>query len=227
MLLKISLVLAILVGAATLFFTGQVKEKLVAETTRATNAETAQKAAEEARTKATQDAKKSKEAFENASKELNTATNLLSEVSKNLNIQQKRADKASTDLVNMTEERNRAQQDLNQWTALGIPIEKVREQLDQNKRLTAERVAITTENKTLSRKARELQAELDKYKVPDFEVPLPVGTKGKIVAAAPKYDFVVLDIGSNQGLLPDAKMLVNRDGELVPKGKITRVAPHS
>jgi hypothetical protein len=226
MLLKISLVLAILVGAATLFFTGKVNEKLVAETARATTAEQAQKAAEEARTKATQDARKSKEAFENASKELNSATNLLSEVSKNLTIQQKRADKASGDLVNMTEERNRAQQELNQWSALGIPVEKVRDALETNKRLQTERVAITTENKTLSRKARELQAELDKYKVPDYEVPLPAGTKGKGVAVDPKYDFVVLDIGSNQGLLPDAKMLVNRDGKLVAKVKITRVEPN-
>src|ERR1051325_3738838 len=100
MLLKISLVLAILVGAATLFFTGNVKSKLDDATARATTAEAAQKTAEEQRTKATQESKKNKEAFENASKELNATTNLLNEVSKNLAVQQKRADKASAGLIN-------------------------------------------------------------------------------------------------------------------------------
>jgi len=110
MLLKISLVLAILVGAATLFFTGAVKQKLDDQTARANTAEQAQKTAEDNQRKAQADAKKSKEAFENASKELNATTNLLGEVSKNLVVQQKRADKASADLVAVTEERNQARQ---------------------------------------------------------------------------------------------------------------------
>jgi DNA-binding transcriptional MerR regulator len=224
MLLKISLVLAILVGAATLFFTGSVKQKIDDQTARANAAETAQKTAEDKERTARNDAKKSKEAFENASKELNQATNVLGEVTKNLAIQQKRADKASTDLVGMTEERNQARQELNQWTALGFPIDKVREQLAQNKQLTTERAAMQTENKTLLRRSTELQARLDRYERPeDREVPLPAGTKGKVVAVDPKYDFVVLDIGANQQLVEGAKMLVNRDGRLVAKVKITRV----
>jgi hypothetical protein len=226
MLLKISLVLAILVGAATLFFTGNVKTKIDELNTNLTSAQQAQKAAEDARTKATQEARKSKEAFETASKELNMATNLLSDVSKNLAIQQKRADKASSDLVNMTEERNTARQELNQWTALGIPIDQVRQQLDQNKRLTSERTALVAENKTFSRKVTELSGRLRRYEGEPSEPPLPAGTKGKVVAVDPKYDFVVIDIGANQGLVPDASMLVNRDGRLVAKVKITRVEPN-
>jgi hypothetical protein len=226
MLLKISLILAILVGAATLFFTGNVKTKLDTVTGERDDAVKAQQAAQDAQRKAQDDAKKSKAAFETASKDLSTATNMLRDVSNELNTQKKRADKASADLVTVTEERNQARQELNQWTALGIPVERVREALETNRRLQTERTAMLTENKTLSRQYRETKAELDKYKVPDFDPPLPPGTKGKIVAVDPKYDFVVLDIGSNQGLLPDAKMLVNRDGRLVAKVKITRVEPN-
>jgi len=224
MLLKISLVLAILVGAATLFFTGAVKQKLDDQTARANTAEQAQKTAEDNQRKAQADAKKSKEAFENASKELNATTNLLGEVSKNLVVQQKRADKASADLVAVTEERNQARQELNQWTALGYPIDQVRQKLEQNKSLAAERDVIVSEKKVLLRRATELQARLDRYERPeDRDVPLPAGTKGKVVAVDPKYDFVVLDIGANQQLVEGAKMLVNRDGRLVAKVKITRV----
>jgi chromosome segregation ATPase len=226
MLLKISLVLAILVGAATLFFTGNVKSKLDDATARATTAEAAQKTAEEQRTKATQESKKNKEAFENASKELNATTNLLNEVSKNLAVQQKRADKASADLIAMTEERNQARQELNKYTAPGIPPEKILELVDQNKKLLAERSTLQTENKTLSRQYRETYTRLRRYEGDDTEPTLPVGTKGKVVAVDPKYDFVVVDIGSNQQLVPGASMLVNRDGKLIAKVKITRVEPN-
>jgi len=226
MLLKISLALAILVGLATLYFTVPVKEKIDTLTSNVASAEQAKTAAEEAQRKATEEARKSKSAYESASKQLADTTNLLAAVSVRLSEQEKRANKASADLVSVTEERNVARQELNQWTALGIPVERVREALETNRKLQVERTAMVTENRVLARKSRELQAELDKYRVPDYEVPLPAGTKGKIVAVDPKYDFVVLDIGGNQGLLPDAKMLVNRDGKLVAKVKITRVEPN-
>lgn len=227
MLLKISLVLAILVGAATLFFTGNVKEKIDTLNTNLSAAETAKKSAEDAQRKASDEAKKSKAAYEAATKELNAATNLLGEVSKNLTVQQKRADKASSELTTMTEERNTARQELNQWTALGIPVDKVRESLASTKRLETERDALTTEKKVILRRATELQARLDRYERPeDREIALPAGTKGKVVAVDPKYDFVVLDIGANQQLVEGAKMLVNRDGKLVAKVKITHVEPN-
>jgi len=63
MLLKISLVLAILVGAATLFFTGSVKQKIDDQTARANTAEAAQKTAEDGQRTAKAEAKKNKEAF--------------------------------------------------------------------------------------------------------------------------------------------------------------------
>jgi hypothetical protein len=149
---------------------------------------------------------------------------MVHDISNDLNVQKKRADKASSDLVSVTEERNQARQDLNQWTALGIPVERVRQSLESNKRLEAERTVMMTENKTLSRQFRETKARLDQYEDPrERDVALPEGTKGKIVAVDPKYDFVVLDIGSNQQLVAGAKMLVNRDGRLVAKVKITRV----
>src|SRR5205085_7792909 len=52
---------------------------------------------------------------------------------------------------------------------------------------------------------------------------VPLGTKGKVVAYDPKYEFVVLDIGSEQGLQENAKMLINRDGKLVTKVNVTHV----
>src|SRR5688500_15227642 len=106
MLLKISLILAILVGAATIVFTGNVKNKIETLTGERDTAQQAQASAEEARTKAQDDAKKSKAAFETASKELNVATNLLRDVSAELAAQQKRADPPSPNLATPTDDRN-------------------------------------------------------------------------------------------------------------------------
>ena len=46
---------------------------------------------------------------------------------------------------------------------------------------------------------------------------------GKILAVDPKYDFVVLDVGGNQGMVENGKLLVNREGKLVGKLRITKV----
>jgi len=46
---------------------------------------------------------------------------------------------------------------------------------------------------------------------------------GKIMVADPKWNFVVLNVGENQGVLEDGELLVNRDGRLVAKVKIQSV----
>ena len=44
---------------------------------------------------------------------------------------------------------------------------------------------------------------------------------GKVLAVDPKFEFVVLDIGEKEGALENGQMLVNRNGKLVAKIKIT------
>ena len=46
---------------------------------------------------------------------------------------------------------------------------------------------------------------------------LPADLKGQVVVVDPKWDFVVLDIGDEQGVLQDGEMLVSRNGKLVAK----------
>jgi hypothetical protein len=51
----------------------------------------------------------------------------------------------------------------------------------------------------------------------NYVVKLRANLKGKIIAVDPKWDFVVLNIGEDQGVLEDGEMLVSRDGKLVAK----------
>jgi hypothetical protein len=53
------------------------------------------------------------------------------------------------------------------------------------------------------------------------EVPLPAGLKTTVVLYDPKWRFVVLDVGSEQGMVKNAELLVSRHGRLVSKIKIS------
>jgi cell shape-determining protein MreC len=83
--------------------------------------------------------------------------------------------------------------------------------------------AIEDEKKILQRQNTRLQARLDIYEHPDHPVPLPATLIGKVLVADPKWDFVVLNVGEDQGALERGEMLVNRDGKLVAKIRITSV----
>ena len=48
-------------------------------------------------------------------------------------------------------------------------------------------------------------------------IKLPADLKGKILVVDPKWDFVVLNIGEDQGVIQDGELLVSRDGKLVAK----------
>src|SRR5438270_241832 len=50
--------------------------------------------------------------------------------------------------------------------------------------------------------------------------------EAKVVAVDPKYDFVVLDIGLDDGVLARGEMLVNRSGKLVAKVRILTTESH-
>jgi len=58
---------------------------------------------------------------------------------------------------------------------------------------------------------------------PTAHVKLPAGLVGTVVVTDPKWDFVVLNVGEDQGVLDHGELLVSRDGKLVAKIKITSV----
>jgi len=57
----------------------------------------------------------------------------------------------------------------------------------------------------------------------DTAVVLPPGLKGRVLAVDPKYDFVVLDIGDDQGVKERGEMMVSRQGKLIGKVRINSV----
>jgi len=58
---------------------------------------------------------------------------------------------------------------------------------------------------------------LAKFIGPDTDIKLRADLKGKVIVVDPKWEFVVLDIGENQGAIQDGELLVSREGKLVAK----------
>jgi len=75
------------------------------------------------------------------------------------------------------------------------------------------------EKATLDKIIKDMEAELGGDKIRG----IPPGLSGKILVVNPDWNFVVLDIGSDSGLVQNAEMLVHRGEKLVGKVRISSV----
>jgi hypothetical protein len=227
MLLKISLVLAILIGLGTLYLTHfQIAPKIedLKSTLSTTQGQLTQ--SQEAQAKAEKNAKDLKASLDTTTTKFNEATNALMIAATAANEQRTRADKASADLEERTRERNEARDELGQWKTLGYTIDALRQRLTLVSGLEKENAVLKDENKLLDRNLKVTQAELDRWTGKEEKpVPVPAGTKGTVLAVDPKYDFIVVNIGEKAGILPNARLLVSRDGKLIGKVRVTSVQP--
>ncbi|HNQ88552.1 MAG TPA: hypothetical protein PKM73_08060 [Verrucomicrobiota bacterium] len=225
MLLKVSLIIAILAGIGTLVVSHlQVSEAvaILKQTLQDTTADLERTRLAEAAAK--KDAKASKDEAEKTARELAETQANLETATTQWKAQETRANDNEAKLNRATSQLNDAQRDLGAWSALGIPVELVRNRLGDLVRVTQARDALQEENKEMLQKINKIQAELAKYtQDKDVPPPLPAGLKGTVVAVNPQWEFVVLDIGGNQGVLERGEMLVSRDGKLVAKVRITSV----
>jgi hypothetical protein len=135
-----------------------------------------------------------------------------------------RADQESQQIVTLNQkvtdvsgQRDDAQNKLEAYTVTGLNPQQVG---DLNKQLTNARkglLALNDENGVLNRKLRIVSSKLAEIEGVSPDIKLPAELKGSVVVVDPKWDFVVLNIGDNQGAVPDAELLVSRQGKLVAK----------
>ena len=179
-----------------------------------------------AEAKARKEAKQQTEAADKAKKELETAKTDLAAASEKADQQEKRANELAARLDKTTLERNDSQAEVARWRASGLTLEQIKATLADNKRLVSENDALNKENRVLGRTLTQKQSELDILTGTKTKVDLPATLKGKVIAVDPKYEFVVLNIGLDDGVLARGEMLVNRSGKLVAKVRILTAEPH-
>lgn len=131
--------------------------------------------------------------------------------------QKKRANDLTAKLTKTTQERDDAQSNLEAYKTTGFTAEQVAKLGRTLKEKDDAIEAGNLEKAVLSKTIGRLTTELRKFTGPDTDIVLRADLKGKILVVDPKWEFVVLNIGDDQGVKEDSELLVSRDGKLVAK----------
>jgi len=225
MLVKGSLIVAILAGLGILAISHfQVAEKIGTLKTDLTSTTEQLQASQEEATTAKKEAKDNKHLAQKTAKELaEPAANLESMTSK-ANMLETRAVTAETQLITTSSNLTTTVHELARWKALGLPSDQVETLLKSHKEATNAIVVLEAEKGVMAKKIGTLNARLAIYEGGKQPPPaLPATLRGKVISVDRKWDFVVLDIGSNNEVVERGEMLISRDGRLVAKIRITSV----
>ncbi len=131
--------------------------------------------------------------------------------------QAKRADDLSDKLAKVTSERDEAANQLASYKASDLTPDQVVKLNKTLKEAQAQIDAINLEKLVLMRRLTKVEARLAMYEDPTKDIQLRADLKGKVVVVDPKWDFVILNIGEDQGALQEGELLVSREGKLVAK----------
>ncbi len=129
----------------------------------------------------------------------------------------KKATELATKLTTTTEERDNARAELAAYVGTGYKPEQISalgKQIDKAQKALE---AMADEKKILQLALNRKTAELERFTGPDKPVELPANLQGKIVVSDPKWEFVVINVGEDDGVLPYGELLVSRAGKLVAK----------
>lgn len=218
MLIRISLIVAIVaaLAAAALNFT-VIKGKIDALTQDRDTQRTQKVQAQTELASTKKDLAKTKSDLAQTQQELTDTQAARDKAVADAAAQSKRADDLSDKLAKTTQERDDARNGLAAFTATGFTAEQVTKLGKSLKDAQTEIEAINEEKMVLQHAVLTLKTRLAKYEGPDTNIKLRADLKGKILVVDPKWDFVVLNIGEDQGVLEDGELLVSRDGKLVAK----------
>jgi DNA repair exonuclease SbcCD ATPase subunit len=133
--------------------------------------------------------------------------------------QTRRADALNKELAQLRQQHEETSARLARFEGAGMEPEQV---LFVGKRLKS----LEAELAGAKERTRNLELQLTKALKdrPESEpVILPAGLKAKVIAADPRWHFVVLNAGEKEGVLERGEVLLSREGKLVAKAKVSRV----
>ncbi len=218
MLLRISLIIAIIAGlAAGALSYIQATDKIPALIAQRDDQKKAKDTEIAAHKKTTSELKKTAAELASTQSELADTKADRDKALAKADAQAKRADDLNVKLVKVTQDKEAAENDLTAYKSSGLTPDQVSKLNKTIKDANAQIFAINSEKALLKRSLDRANSELDKYRTPDSFVKLRADLHGKILVVDPKWDFVVLDVGEDQGVISDGELLVSRSGKLVAK----------
>jgi hypothetical protein len=217
-LVRLSLILAILAGVTvTGLNVAKIKGKIVRLQSDLKSETAAHAHAEAEAAAATRTAESTAAMLKQTAAKLEFATAERAQAMERAADLQTQLDKQSKVLAATQKAQNEAQQYLARYQATSLEPEEV---LRAAKELTEIRIALTAARETNRLQALRITSlQADNLQ----EIMLPASLNGRIIASDPKWQFVVLDAGQDQGMLNRGELLVSRAGKLVGKIKVTRV----
>jgi hypothetical protein len=218
MLIRISLIVAILAGlaAGALNFV-KVKDDIQKLTADRDDHKKRQQIAE-------LDASSTHKLLTTTSNNLKTVEGSLAKANTDLNNAKKQVTDLTTSVQRANEtaakekaDRVAAQQELEAFRLTQLTPQEIVAMKQSQKGLVNAIDGLKEENNLLGTKLTDVSAQLRRIFHPDESIPLPTTCTGKVLATDPKWNFVVLNFGREQGVLKDGELLVNRAGRLVAK----------
>ena len=218
MLIRISLIVALLaalaVGVVNIVF---VKENINTIVNDRNAQRDAKKLAMGERDKAKDAQAKAEKDLKQSQEELAAAKDEREKAVATAQKESKRAEDLANKLTQTAEERDKAQTELMAYKATGVSPEQVG-QLNRLLKNAKDELDIAKEEQmVLQRQVNRLQARLNRYEGTNPIVFLKPNLRGKVIVVDPKWDFVILNIGLDQGVLDEGELLVSREGKLVAK----------
>lgn len=224
MLLRICLIVAILTGVGVIGVSQFMLRPQIEEII--TNRNTFEQERNSARTELS----KTKTTLKNTSEKLaKTETNLeetksqLTATTAKFVSEQTRANGLQENLNKSNSELKAAKDQLFAYESTSVKPEEIKGLIASVKSLTVENGGLKEESKLLVNKVEEQKRTIDSLTGKDADPILPRDLRGKVVVVDPKWDFLVLDIGSKNSLVEKGVLLVSRNGELVAKVRVMEV----
>lgn len=138
--------------------------------------------------------------------------------------EQKRATGLQQNIDKLRADLKVAMDDLAAWTNLGLRVEQVMGVISERNNLQIANDGLKEEGKLLSEKVKKQAKRIDELtSITSEDPPVPPEVRGKVLVVDPKWDFLVLDVGTKIGVPPKGVLLVSRNGELVAKVRVMDV----
>ena len=183
------------------------------------DAQTAQAEAEKARDDFEEEANSAKQAASRLSDQVGGLQRQVAE-------QRNRAEVATANFNQTTAELVESRRTSERWRQFEMEYgtrDSIKERLATIASVKDERDNFITENSILLNRIEQLSVELSRYTGTSVKVSLPPDLAGKITAVDSQYDFVVLNVGEDQGVREHGELLVGRSDKLIGRLRVLSV----
>ncbi|MBI3874698.1 MAG: hypothetical protein HY300_01750 [Verrucomicrobia bacterium] len=220
----IALVIALLSGIGSFVVTEMmVKDRIEKTEAAKKTAEEGKAQAEAAKAKADSQLKTTKAELDTRTKELAQEKDNVKSASEAAAAAEKKAGDAETAAAKAKEAEAFAKSQNKEFWDFGKTMSDVKKTYADLASTKTELSVALAEKKILHTEYNKVKDELETLRNPEKYGPDLTGVLAKVKVVDPKWDFVVLDAGGNQGVRKNGEMAISRDGQLIGRIKIVTV----